>query len=220
MEPALKIQLQLVAPTDRLLNKNAKPLSGDEIQNPKTQKLIDQMIALAKGQRPTKRNPKPRQMVGLAAPQVGVSNRILIIDLSADGAFHDTQNLVTVINPKIARRSRATVPGREGCWSCGNICGNVRRAREVTLEGLDRHGKPIRYELTDFTARIAQHETDHLDGIRFPDRIPKGKPEHLHWVEPEQFQDYREQWMHWSHLCPPARWERMKAGDETYAKGS
>jgi Polypeptide deformylase len=78
------------------------------------------------------------------------------------------------------------------------------------------HYEPITVELSGFTARIAQHETDHLDGIRFPDRIPVDQPDKLHWVEPEQFPDYRLNWATWKQLCPRERWEAMKQGEGTW----
>ena len=201
--------LELVAPTNVVLNKRSAPVSAAELESAYIQAVIDRMLALAAGKGHGKHD--TRQMVGLAAPQLGLSKRIIFIDISADGS-NKSQSLQEVINPNITKHSKRTMPGREGCWSCGNICGQVERATEVTLEGVDRHGKSVKYELSDFVARIAQHETDHLDGIRFPDRIPVDEPEHLHWVLPEQFQDYRENWMHWQRLCPRSRWKEMKAG--------
>lgn len=150
-------------------------------------------------------------MVGLAAVQLGVGKRIVSIDLAADGS-NKKQHLVIVINPKITVRSKVTMQGREGCWSCGDVCGNVERAKKVTLVGLDRYGKPLIFDLVDFVARIAQHETDHLDGIRFPDRIPEDRPEHLHLVRPAEFESYRQNWQYWSKLCPREAWEAMKMG--------
>lgn len=148
-------------------------------------------------------------MVGLAAPQIGYRKCIITIDLTADGSLKE-QRIQVCINPHITKRSGETMQGREGCWSCGNICGNVERAQSVTLEALDREGKPIKLELTGFTARIAQHEADHLDGIRFPDRVPEDHPERLHWVRPEEFEAYRTQWQTWPHLCPHETWLSMR----------
>lgn len=202
-------QLTLVEPTNPLLNKKSKEITTEELSSPYIQAVIDRMFVMAAGKGHGKHD--SRQMVGLAAPQLGLNKRIIFIDVTADGSNKE-QNLHEVINPRITSRSKETMPGREGCWSCGNICGQVERAKKVTLEGLDRHGKPVKYEFTDFVARIAQHETDHLDGTRFPDRIPANEPEHLHWVLPEQFPDYRVNWMHWKQLCPRERWEKMKAG--------
>lgn len=202
-------RLELVDPADPMLNRHAQEVLPDEIRTSEVQDVIDRMLELSAGKGHSKHD--SRQMVGLAAPQLGVGRQIVTIDLTADGS-NKPQTLQVVVNPAITRRSDETVLGREGCWSCGNVCGVVERAKHVTLEGLDREGKPLKLELHDFVARIAQHETDHLQALRFPDRIPADKPERLHWVEPAEFQDYREHWMRWSVLCPRDRWERIKSG--------
>lgn len=202
-------ELDLIPPTDPSLNQPADSVNPDEIASPEVQDAIDRMLKLAAGKGHSKRD--SRQMVGLAAPQIGCHKRIITIDVSADGSLKE-QNLQVFINPRVTKRSDETLPGREGCWSCGNICGNVERSQNVTLEALDCEGKHVRLELTGFTARIAQHETDHLDGIRFPDRIPKDQPEKLHWVKPEEFEAYRTQWQTWPHLCPRQTWLETKSG--------
>jgi peptide deformylase len=125
------------------------------------------------------------------------------------------QRMQVLINPGIKKRSNKVLAGREGCWSCGNICGNVQRALNVIVDALDRDNHHIQLELTGFSARIAQHEIDHLDGIRFPDRIPEDQPEKLHWVTPEEFEAYRAQWQTWPHLCPRSKWLDMKFNRET-----
>jgi peptide deformylase len=201
-------QLNLLAPTNDLLNRVAAQVPRSEINSPYIQAVIDRMLMLAAGKGHSKKD--TRQMVGLAAPQLGVSKRIILIDLAADGS-NKRQQLQAFINPRITRCSNVRLPGREGCWSAGNICGNVRRAQTVTLEGLARTGTPVKLNLDGFAARVAQHETDHLDGIRFPDRIPAGQPDKLHWVEPAQFDDYRLSWPTWPVLCPRERWEALKA---------
>lgn len=202
------LKLTLVLPTNQLLNRVADEVAADEITSPYIQGVIDRMLQLAAGKGHGK---DTRQMVGLAAPQLGVGKRIISIDVTADGSLKE-QNLQVFINPRITHRSKNTVPGREGCWSCGNICGNVARAEEVTLEGLDRDGKPLRITLNGFTARIAQHETDHLDGVRFPDCIPENEPDKLHWVEPSEFPEYRLHWATWPTKCRREKWTAMKKG--------
>lgn len=204
-------RLELIAPTDQLLNDTSETINPDEINSPHIQGIIDRMLQLSAGKGHSKQD--SRQMVGLAAVQLGVVKRMITIDLAADGS-NKQQTLQVIINPEIARKSAATVQGREGCWSCGNICGNVARSQKATLEGLDRKGKPITLDLVDFVARIAQHEVDHLDGIRFPDRIPLNYPERLHWVKPAEFDVYRKEWEHWSKLCPRERWETLKVGQD------
>ena len=210
MTKVLASHLTLVKPADPLLNQVAGQVSPEEVGSQFIQELIDRMLQLAAGKGHT--NEDSRQMVGLAAVQLGVSKRIILIDLDADGS-NKRQNLMVVINPVITKRSRGSVQGREGCWSCGNICGNVERSRAVTVEGFDRHGMPVSFDLVDFVARIAQHETDHLDGVRFPDRVPINYPERLHLVRPTEFELYRHTWQHWPTLCPRKQWEAMKAGE-------
>jgi len=199
----------LVESTNPILNIRADEVTKDEIDSAAIVSMIDFMINLSAGKGHDKKD--TRQMVGLAAPQLGVNKRIITIDITADGS-NKAQTLQVFINPKITYYSEETVPGREGCWSCDSICGNVKRAKRVTIEGLDQSGKPLHFEFDGFVARIAQHEVDHLDGIRFPDRIPVGEPEHLHLVNSIEFDDYRKNWMHWTKLCPREQWDKMKVG--------
>lgn len=203
--------LEMVDPLtySELLNSAAAEVTSTELESKFIQDVINAMFDLAAGK--GKSSEDTRQVVGLAAPQVGISKRIILIDLTANGA-NQKQNLEAIINPCITYKSKDVLPGREGCWSCGNICGNVERSKRVILEGMNRDGEKVKLELIDFVARIAQHETDHLDGIRFPDRIPASEPEKLHWVNPSEFEDYRSNWQHWSNLCPRERWIKLKHG--------
>lgn len=197
----------LIPPTAQSLNEIAEAVPPNEIPSLEVQQTIDAMLRLAAGKGIHKSD--TRQMVGLAAPQVGVQKRIIIIDLTATGA-HQKQHMQVCINPVITYCSPKKVDGREGCWSCSNICGIVARSYKVTLEAIDRRGGPVKMALEDFVARIAQHEVDHLDGIRFPDRITDDQ--RLHWVEPDCFEDYRTQWAAWPVKCPRARWMALKNG--------
>ena len=101
--------------------------------------------------------------VGLAAPQVGVVERIFVWEFEdRSGAF---------INPKILSRSSETEDDEEGCLSLPGIVYEVRRSSEVTIEGLDAGGNPITMKVSGLLARIFQHEVDHLDGVLFVDRL-------------------------------------------------
>lgn len=203
--------LELVKPTDAILNTISSEVAAKDIGSLFVQGVIDRMLELSAGKGHSEHD--SRQMVGLAAIQLGVNLRIVTIDVTADGS-NKPQSLRVLINPRITERSKELVPGREGCWSCGDICGNVDRHKVVTVEALDRNGSEVTYDFVDFVARIAQHETDHLDGIRFPDRIPMQEPERLHLVKPSEFPEYRLHWMNWQTLCPHEQWEAMKSGVE------
>lgn len=99
--------------------------------------------------------------VGLAAPQIGVSKRIIVVDTG--------DNLIELINPEIVSREGEQT-GSEGCLSIPDTVGLVTRANQVTVKGLNREGKEVLYEGEKLLARALQHEIDHLDGILFIDR--------------------------------------------------
>jgi peptide deformylase len=102
--------------------------------------------------------------VGLAATQVGVLQRLFVCQLA------DEEELTTVVNPEIVKRSRSTETADEGCLSLQGVLVPVERALEVTLEGQDVSGAPLRLELDDLDARVVQHELDHLDGVLMLER--------------------------------------------------
>jgi peptide deformylase len=108
--------------------------------------------------------------VGLAAPQLGILQRIFVYD-AGDG-FH------AVINPKILQ-TKGEQPSTEGCLSIPGLRGELTRAAEVVIKGLDKHGRPIRLRGNGLTERVIQHEYDHLDGILFIDRAD---PDSLHYI--------------------------------------
>ena len=105
--------------------------------------------------------------VGLAAPQVGVGKRMIVYDNVLAGYHIDPQVL---INPEIIEREGAC-RGEEGCLSIPEIKDMVERAERIVVTGLDRDGNEVEFEATDLTARIIQHEIDHLEGILFVDRL-------------------------------------------------
>jgi peptide deformylase len=107
--------------------------------------------------------------VGLAAPQVGRNLRIFVFDVSPE-----RNQPCVVINPQIVERDGSHTM-EEGCLSVPGLRGKVRRAARVVLEGLDLTGQPLRLEGEGLLARVLQHETDHLDGVLFCDRLSAAK---------------------------------------------
>lgn len=129
--------------------------------------------------------------VGLAAPQVNVSERLIVVeyaeedDEEAEDQPEKPKKLFAMINPEIVKSSAETIIGVEGCLSIPNLVGEVERHAAVQVKGLNRHGKPMKIKADGWLARIFQHEIDHLNGILFPDRakrvwLPQDE------VEPEQ----------------------------------
>src|SRR2546421_10081470 len=136
-----------------LLRQRATPVAAvDDAVRELVDDLLDTMRA-AKG-------------VGLAANQVGIARRVAVVDVGED----DPPPLV-LVNPRIVTASEEHETAEEGCLSIPDIYGDVERALRVTLEALDRDGRPYRTELAGFKARAVQHEIDHLDGVLFLDHL-------------------------------------------------
>ncbi|HUY07480.1 MAG TPA: peptide deformylase [Acidimicrobiales bacterium] len=108
--------------------------------------------------------------VGLAAPQIGVNLRAFVIDCSAHRRTTVCHGELVIFNPVVAIVGLARVE-REGCMSVPDLTGDVARATEVVVEGLDLTGSRIEIESSGFEARAIQHEVDHLDGLLFLDRL-------------------------------------------------
>jgi len=131
----------------------------------KTQLLIDEMLRIM----------KRANGIGLAAPQVGILQRIIVI---APEGMRPT----ALINPRVIKAEGQAV-GEEGCLSIPGLYGDVIRPSSVEVEALDRKGRRITFELKGLKARVVQHEIDHLDGILFIDKVD---PATLHWTNPEK----------------------------------
>jgi peptide deformylase len=115
--------------------------------------------------------------VGLAAPQIGLSERIVVIEYyehEEDEENEDAPKKVwAVINPEIVKVSEETLLGVEGCLSIPGLVGEVERHAEVQVRALNRHGKPMKVKAKGWLARIFQHEIDHLNGVLFTERATR-----------------------------------------------
>ncbi|HYZ15018.1 MAG TPA: peptide deformylase [Candidatus Acidoferrum sp.] len=138
------------------LRKVAKKVDPAEIADPMFQQLLDDMFATmyeAPG-------------IGLAAPQIGLSKRIFVVDMQDEVEGHGP---LVVINPKFVVREGER-DGIEGCLSVPGKVGDVTRFDHVVVHGLDRHGKKITIDAEGYFAVCLQHENDHLDGVLYIDK--------------------------------------------------
>ena len=135
----------------------------DNVRDERIQKLIDALILTAAAS----------NGVGIAAPQVSESYRLFIVASRPSPRYPNAPEMqpTAMINPQIIGRSPEVVKGWEGCLSIPGIRGLVPRSQAIEVEYTTRDGKLHRQELTDFVARIFQHEYDHLDGIVFLNRV-------------------------------------------------
>jgi len=130
-----------------------------------------------------------------------------MVDTAIDPERKKPGKLECFINPEMIWRSRETDQGREGCFSTGLVYGLVRRPIALKLRAWTPEGKQIERIFEGFSARIMQHECDHLEGIRFPDRIKSDRK--LHWVHTEELGIYPDHIKHWPRLCSRQRWHAL-----------
>jgi peptide deformylase len=142
------------------LRRKARALDRTEIKSAAIQKLIDDMILTM----------AEYHGAGLAAPQIHEAVRIFVAALDVDDEGHGVEP-VALINPEITPIGQEAVDDWEGCLSIPEIRGLVPRAREIKVRAYDRRGERVEIDAHDFAARVIQHETDHLDGVLFLDRM-------------------------------------------------
>jgi peptide deformylase len=145
-----------------ILRAAAQPLTRSQIRSSDVQRLIDDMIATM----------HEYEGVGLAAPQVHVPLRVAVVEVApAPQEGREALALTVLVNPVVTSLSDERALGWEGCLSLPDLRGFVPRAPRVRVEALDRHARPLTLEAQDFSARVIQHECDHLDGILYVDRM-------------------------------------------------
>jgi peptide deformylase len=149
-----------------VLREKARPVSGSDVRTPEFQRLIDDMFDTM----------AEYQGIGLAAPQVYEGIRLFVAGSHADMPLGDMADgprmpLIALVNPEITPAGRAVELDWEGCLSIPDIRGQVPRARDIVVRGLDREGQAVEFRASGFPARVIQHETDHLDGVLFFDRM-------------------------------------------------
>jgi peptide deformylase len=147
--------LPIITIPNPILRQRAKELTPEEIKNQDIRKLITDM----------RETVEPAGGVGLAAPQVGFSVRLIVIAI---------QNKITVlINPEIINFSWRKEVAEEGCLSVPGKWGSVKRAKIIKVKALSENGEVVKFKARDLFARVMQHEIDHLNGMLFTDRAKK-----------------------------------------------
>nr|WP_192901181.1 peptide deformylase [Okeania hirsuta] len=153
--------LQVAQLGNEILRRQAQPVNN--IWDKNLQQIIDNLIATV----------IETNGVGIAAPQVSISDRLFIVASRPNLRYPNAPKMepTAMINPRLISHSEDRVKGWEGCLSVPGIRGLVPRYRVINVEYTNREGKLQRQELTDFVARIFQHEYDHLEGLVFLDRV-------------------------------------------------
>ena len=148
---------------ERILTVTAAEVAQAELNSPWLKELAAAMHATM----------LERNGVGIAAPQVYVSKRVIIVASCPNLRYPDAPEMdaLVMVNPEILEKSELTVLGEEGCLSVPNERGQVARAQTIQLRYFTLEGVAVEMSLSGFPARIVQHEVDHLDGILFVERI-------------------------------------------------
>ena len=162
----------IVTLPEPVLYRKARPVKKFD---PTLQTLIDDMIDTM----------RDAPGVGLAAPQVGISERLIVVEYAEQPEEKEGEEpkevkpkLYVMINPEIVKTSEETVVGVEGCLSIPGLVGEVERFAEIQINGLNRRGQPMKVKAKGWLARIFQHEIDHINGVVFTQRATKvWKPE-------------------------------------------
>lgn len=168
--------LPIETPDNPVLRKKARPVTSFDAD---LQVLIDDMIETM----------REANGVGLAGPQVNQSLRLTVVETLPEyddegQAIEGSRELLVLVNPELVWKSKIMVEGIEGCLSIPGWVGEVLRHEDIRVRALDRQGKKIKMRLSDWTARIVQHEIDHLNGVLYIDRLTE--PDNF-WTEEEFF---------------------------------
>ncbi len=173
-------KLEIITLGDPRLRKKCKPIKRFD---KRLQQLAEDMVETMRA----------TSGVGLAAPQVGINERLIVVEIPTEGFEDDPQagKLFVVVNPEVIRARGEKVADDEGCLSIPGYIGEVERYPTATIKGFDVHGRPLRIKAFDYLARIFQHEIDHLDGVLFIDHISEPQklrrlvqdPETGEWLE-------------------------------------
>ncbi len=151
---------EIVTHPAQVLRRKAQKVSDF---GPDLQSLIDDMVETM----------REAPGVGLAAPQVGVSQRVIVVEFGDEEDETKPPKLYAVVNPEIVRLETEIEMGTEGCLSIPGFVGDVERPLGAVVKGMNRRGQPLRIKAQGWLARIFQHEIDHLNGVLFIDRAEK-----------------------------------------------
>jgi peptide deformylase len=157
----------IVTLPDPVLRRKARPVTRFDKD---LQTLIDDMIETM----------REAPGVGLAAPQVGVPERVIVVEYAEPEEVEEGKEpqevepkLYVMVNPEIVKASADSEVGVEGCLSIPGLVGEVERVYEVRIKGLNRRGQPVKLKAEGWLARIFQHEIDHINGVLFTDHATK-----------------------------------------------
>ena len=212
MSSTVEAKVSFIDCADSRLNQTAKSVEPTNILSDEIQKLIFDMLELSGYEANPKSNYAPR-LVGLAAPQVGVMKRVIVVDTGFNIETRSKHNLQAFINPEIIWKSDETSMYPEGCYSVPKeYAGVTNRADAVVVEAYNTKGEKIRERYEGYTARVFQHECEHLDGVRFPMLLKNHNYLHFAPLEQSERATYRNNWKTWDKVASQETLENFQKG--------
>lgn len=206
--------LTFIPPNDPRLTQECQPVPQEEITGDKIQNLISQMLLLCGYEADTSKTNKTSVLVGLAAPQIGETKQIIILNTSNDYKNIERAAFEVLINPVIIWESEEKIQNHEGCFSVPNCyIGAPYRSQAVVVEAFNPQGEKVTKRYENFQAQIILHEIDHLHGIRFPERLSSEKQLHI-VSENTNWTEYKKNWKSWEQCASSEKWQQLK--DKNY----
>jgi len=147
-----------------ILRRQAEPVTRNELESGNLEQLMEDLSETM----------RDGDGVGIAAPQVHIPKRIIVVEVKSNDKHPDRQPvpLTVMVNPEVISHSEEQEEGWEACLSIPGLKGQVPRWKSLEVIGEDRQGRPMQFEASGFFARVIQHEMDHLDGVVYLDRMP------------------------------------------------
>jgi peptide deformylase len=197
------MSLQVLKPQEELLRKKCMPLSKKDLKNKVIQKEIDELVnfVYGKNNKGEKRNKNMVMTVGLSANQVGIDKRVSVVDLAIGRKKYS--DIHVLINPEIIWKSKTLIERSESCINLPNVWGIVKRSKKVKVKALDRSGNELLLTLVGWPAILLQHETDHLNGKLFIDKLQDPKRAHL--VKAGEYKEYKKGKEKWERFIDVSR---------------
>lgn len=192
--------------TDPRLRTACKEILRRDLHKKKTQLTVDALLDYVygrnnKGSRSNKAKP---MTIGLSANQVGIMEKICIVDFAVRRRDHSDVHIF--LNPEILWHAKTIVNRWEGCVNFPDIWGEVPRYKSIKVKALDRWGNEFVITAKGWQAVLLQHEIDHLNGTLFIDRLED--PAKAHFVKPNQYKLYKKNHKHWKQFIDVSKWAK------------
>lgn len=202
------MQLVVLEPNHHILRSSCHHISKNDLRKNALQKEIELLVDFVYGNNTKGKNKSRRNAttVGLSANQVGLANRISVVDLAIGKKGYS--DIHVLINPEIVWSSKSVIERCEGCVNLPTIWGYVKRSKRIKVKAFDRSGNEMLVTLSGWAAILLQHEIDHLNGRLFIEKLPD--PKKALYVEDEDYQEFKQKKKNWRKYIDVTEYIKME----------